>query len=174
MEAGKGKHAPHSDGEDALNDVVAPDVIFGPEPVRTICPKCSTLVWTRVEKENSILAWVAGGLLCMCGCVLWCHLLPCLLDRFKDVQHDCPNCEAFLSSSRRCHRGEHTILALAELYFLCVSWLTAFTGTITHDRVPDIDKYPPLPNTLCNLSTYKFYFLAHKTMALNLVLMNDT
>ena len=69
MEAGKGKHAPHLDGEDALNDVVAPDVIFGPEPIRTICPKCSTLVWTRVEKENSILAWVAGGLLCMCGCV---------------------------------------------------------------------------------------------------------
>jgi len=37
---------------------------------------------------------------------------------------------------------------LAMMYGLCVSWLTAFTMTIVHDRVPDMDKYPPLPDLL--------------------------
>jgi len=37
---------------------------------------------------------------------------------------------------------------LAMTYGLCVSWLTAFTMTIVHDRVPDMNKYPPLPDLL--------------------------
>ena len=86
--AGEGRMA-STNGEDAR-------VEFGPDRVKMQCPKCSVLVLTRVEKENSYLAWVLGGLLCLCGCVLWCHLLPCLLDRFKDVKHYCPNCDAFL------------------------------------------------------------------------------
>ena len=32
------------------------------------------------------------------------------------------------------------ILILAMTYGLCVSWLTAFTMTIVHDRVPDMNK----------------------------------
>jgi len=38
--------------------------------------------------------------------------------------------------------------ALAVLYGLFVSWLTAFTMTIVHDRVPDMNKYPPLPDLI--------------------------
>ena len=100
--AGKGWMA-STDGEDAR-------VEFGPDRVKMQCPKCSVLVWSRVETKESVLAWIICGILFMSACWLRCHLLPCLLDRFKDVQHDYPNCEAFLSSSRRCHRGEHTIL----------------------------------------------------------------
>lgn len=37
-----------------------------------------------------------------------------------------------------------TLVAL--LYFFSVTWITAFTMVIVHDRVPDMDKYPPLPD----------------------------
>jgi len=39
-------------------------------------------------------------------------------------------------------------LALAICYALFVSWLTAFVMTIVHDRVPDMNKYPPLPDII--------------------------
>ena len=81
--AGKGWMA-STDGEDAR---VAPE--FGPDRVKTICPKCSVLVWSRVETKESILAWIICGILCMSACWLRCILF--LLGRFKDVQHDCPN-----------------------------------------------------------------------------------
>ena len=37
---------------------------------------------------------------------------------------------------------------LAFLYVLLVSWLTAFVMVIVHDRVPDMERYPPLPDLL--------------------------
>ncbi len=37
---------------------------------------------------------------------------------------------------------------MAFCYVLVVSWLTAFTMVIVHDRVPDMEKYPPLPDLL--------------------------
>ena len=37
---------------------------------------------------------------------------------------------------------------LAFVYALGVSWVTAFVMVIVHDRVPDMEKYPPLPDIL--------------------------
>jgi hypothetical protein len=37
---------------------------------------------------------------------------------------------------------------LAFIYALAVSWVTAFVMVIVHDRVPDMAKYPPLPDIL--------------------------
>jgi len=37
---------------------------------------------------------------------------------------------------------------LAFLYALMVSWVSAFVMVIVHDRVPDMDKYPPLPDII--------------------------
>lgn len=39
-------------------------------------------------------------------------------------------------------------LGIAVVYGLFVSWLTAVTMTIVHDRVPDMNKYPPLPDII--------------------------
>jgi len=41
---------------------------------------------------------------------------------------------------------------IAFSYVLLVSWLTAFTMVIVHDRVPDMEKYPPLPDLLLGKS----------------------
>jgi len=38
--------------------------------------------------------------------------------------------------------------AVAIIYALSVSWLTALTMTVVHDRVPDMNKYPPLPDII--------------------------
>eukprot|EP00092_Neocalanus_flemingeri_P100210 GFUD01127975.1.p1 GENE.GFUD01127975.1~~GFUD01127975.1.p1 ORF type:complete len:471 (-),score=133.53 GFUD01127975.1:170-1582(-) len=38
--------------------------------------------------------------------------------------------------------------AVAIMYALSVSWLTALTMTVVHDRVPDMNKYPPLPDII--------------------------
>ncbi|CAG0889522.1 unnamed protein product [Cyprideis torosa] len=37
---------------------------------------------------------------------------------------------------------------IAFLYCLTVSWITSFTMVIVHDRVPDMKRYPPLPDLI--------------------------
>jgi hypothetical protein len=37
-----------------------------------------------------------------------------------------------------------TLLSMA--YLFVVTWITAFVMVIVHDRVPDMKKYPPLPD----------------------------
>ena len=39
-------------------------------------------------------------------------------------------------------------MIVAFLYVLVVSWLSAFVMVIVHDRVPDMERYPPLPDIL--------------------------
>lgn len=35
---------------------------------------------------------------------------------------------------------------IAFCYVVVVTWITAFVMVIVHDRVPDMKKYPPLPD----------------------------
>ena len=45
---------------------------------------------------------------------------------------------------------------LAFLYALVVSWLSSFVMVIVHDRVPDMEKYPPLPDILLGKINYSY------------------
>ena len=50
-----------------------------------------------------------------------------------------------------------TLLSL--LYLFVVTWITAFVMVVVHDRVPDMKKYPPLPDIfLDNVPTIPWAF----------------
>lgn len=50
-----------------------------------------------------------------------------------------------------------TLLSMA--YLFVVTWITAFVMVIVHDRVPDMKKYPPLPDIfLDNVPTISWAF----------------
>ena len=64
----------------------------------------------------------------------------------------CSSCQPHLPSPKSnlatTLNPERWKLALAISYALFVSWLTAFVMTVVHDRVPDMNKYPPLPDII--------------------------
>lgn len=61
----------------------------------------------------------------------------------------CPYCNnAKIGKSQLDFKPERWKTLLAFLYVLMVSWLTAFVMVIVHDRVPDMEKYPPLPDII--------------------------
>jgi len=67
------------------------------------------------------------------------------------VQSPCNNCRTvngFKSNLASNPLPERWKLAIAMFYGMFVSWLTAFVMTIVHDRVPDMNKYPPLPDII--------------------------
>ncbi|XP_023335231.1 sphingomyelin synthase-related protein 1 [Eurytemora carolleeae] len=78
------------------------------------------------------------------GSVNTANILPSLLL--------CSSCSSKSRSSRSNISSrlepERWKTALALMYILCVSWLTAITMTVVHDRVPDMNKYPPLPDII--------------------------
>lgn len=50
-----------------------------------------------------------------------------------------------------------TLLSL--FYLFVVTWITAFVMVVVHDRVPDMKKYPPLPDIfLDNVPTIPWAF----------------
>ncbi|CAH1369338.1 hypothetical protein MTP99_010792 [Tenebrio molitor] len=53
-----------------------------------------------------------------------------------------------ISEDGRIHRlpAEKTKAFLSFCYVVVVTWITAFVMVIVHDRVPDMKKYPPLPD----------------------------
>ena len=51
-------------------------------------------------------------------------------------------------------RPEYTKLLISFTYMLFVFWCTAFTMVLAHDRVPDMQKYPPLPDLFLDNMPY--------------------
>jgi len=64
----------------------------------------------------------------------------------------CKTCQTVLRSpkisSATPFPAERWKTALALMYGMAVSWLTALVMTVVHDRVPDMAKYPPLPDII--------------------------
>ncbi|GMR34108.1 hypothetical protein PMAYCL1PPCAC_04303, partial [Pristionchus mayeri] len=75
-------------------------MLFGEHPTPLHCPFCTQQVITSTERKHGKLAWLLFGGLCVLGC--WCCSC-CVLcaDRFKDVEHSCPNCKRLLGHYRR-------------------------------------------------------------------------
>jgi len=63
----------------------------------------------------------------------------------------CSSCQTQLqpkSNLAKVLNPERWKTVIAFIYALSVSWLTALTMTVVHDRVPDMNKYPPLPDII--------------------------
>merc|ERR1719300_1168431 len=79
-------------------------------------------------------------------------LSPLLKDSDELSSPVCTSCHArFIVNHSNIAKNlnpERWKTAIALLYALFVSWLTAVVMTIVHDRVPDMNKYPPLPDII--------------------------
>ena len=74
-------------------------------------------------------------------------------DEAMDIQNlrdyvMCPNCHQIRMQKKTEIPKERWKTIMAFLYVLLVSWWTAFVMVVVHDRVPDMEKYPPLPDIL--------------------------
>lgn len=69
------------------------------------------------------------------------------IQKFRDYVI-CPNCYQMRMQKKAEIPAERWKTALAFLYTLIVSWWTAFVMVVVHDRVPDMEKYPPLPDII--------------------------
>jgi lipopolysaccharide-induced tumor necrosis factor-alpha factor len=59
------------------------------------CPHCQSQIQTSIRSEPGPLAWIIGAVLCFT--MFWCcACIPCCIDDLNQVEHKCPNCNAFL------------------------------------------------------------------------------
>ncbi|KAH8256234.1 hypothetical protein KR026_011323 [Drosophila bipectinata] len=65
-------------------------------------------------------------------------------------QPDCPSyvsdCDTYLKTGGRYIAPEYFKTAMSLGYSFVVTWITSFVMVIVHERVPDMKRYPPLPD----------------------------
>ncbi|KAH8256972.1 hypothetical protein KR038_000586 [Drosophila bunnanda] len=65
-------------------------------------------------------------------------------------QLECPStisdCETYLRLGGRYVTPEYSKTAMSLAYSFVVTWITSFVMVIVHERVPDMKRYPPLPD----------------------------
>ncbi|KAF2879985.1 hypothetical protein ILUMI_26188 [Ignelater luminosus] len=77
----------------------ADQMVWGPDPLSVICPRCANVVVTSTQSQRSNLTHFSALALCLCGC--WpCCLLPYCMDSCKNTYHHCPTCQQFLGMYR--------------------------------------------------------------------------
>ena len=57
---------------------------YGHRAVNMICPYCRNSITTNIISENSSLAWIIGGVLCVL-CLWPCAIIPFCIDSLKQV-----------------------------------------------------------------------------------------
>jgi len=75
--------------------IVQGNINYGKHPMTMTCPHCQSQIQTSIRSEPGPMAWIIGGVLCFFG--FWCcACIPCCIDDLNQVEHKCPNCNAFL------------------------------------------------------------------------------
>ncbi|KAJ8726871.1 hypothetical protein PYW08_015268 [Mythimna loreyi] len=83
-----------------MNPPIIPVVVgyqMGPEPASTTCSYCQKQMVTRTEGKTTMkthLMAVFFGMLCLWPCVF----LTYHMDTFRNTDHYCPNCNAYIGS----------------------------------------------------------------------------
>lgn len=78
----------------------------GSSPTRLRCPNCSADIVTQINFKSGCMTWAICGSICAIGlfapCAwLGCQFIPFCIDSCKDVQHNCPNCRAYIGTFDR-------------------------------------------------------------------------
>jgi lipopolysaccharide-induced tumor necrosis factor-alpha factor len=79
---------------------VIPSAVVARNPVQCTCANCRSVIITRVEHTNGVLTWILCLFLVLFGCWLGCCLIPFCISDLQNVQHYCPNCNAFIGEYR--------------------------------------------------------------------------
>ncbi|XP_042885749.1 lipopolysaccharide-induced tumor necrosis factor-alpha factor homolog isoform X1 [Penaeus japonicus] len=88
-------------GNAAPTAIVTTVVPLGSQSTHMICPHCHSEIDTATKTSPSVVAWLSGCIICILGCWLGCCLIPCCINECMNVEHNCPNCQAFLGKYKR-------------------------------------------------------------------------
>ncbi|KAH8868459.1 Lipopolysaccharide-induced tumor necrosis factor-alpha factor [Schistosoma japonicum] len=92
------------------NDQTKQTPVITGQPVPTIplqnhainmkCPNCQHEIITNIKYRNGTLTYAACAGLCLLGCFCGCCLIPFCVKLFKDVDHNCPECNHHVGTYR--------------------------------------------------------------------------
>ncbi|KAL4713544.1 hypothetical protein ACJJTC_007782 [Scirpophaga incertulas] len=73
--------------------------LMGSQPSSLVCKSCNAQIITRTEAKPTTKTHLFALLLCVLG--LWCCVcVPYCMDSCQSIDHYCPNCNAYIGSSR--------------------------------------------------------------------------
>lgn len=112
---------------------------LGETPAVTKCPSCQEVVFTETRKRVGETMWLICCLCSLIGCVAGCCVIPFFVDRLRNVQHQCPHCQAQIRTHRPVwHAGYYINKPWCDLY-ITITWLLCmcdhFLGSVWDSAV---------------------------------------
>ncbi|XP_051789773.1 LITAF domain-containing protein-like [Erpetoichthys calabaricus] len=74
---------------------------FTLQPCITVCPSCEQSVITETKAQVGSITRILCLAITMFGGILGCCLIPFCLKECKDVTHQCPTCQARITTVER-------------------------------------------------------------------------
>lgn len=95
--------APYTPVQKSLKgpEIVTTVVPVGANSTHMICPHCHAEIDTTTRSKPGLIAYIAGIIICLIGCPFGCCFIPCCIDKCMDVEHSCPNCNAYFGTYKR-------------------------------------------------------------------------
>merc|ERR1712043_37059 len=76
----------------------------GEHPQNMVCPFCHNNIVTQTTYKMGIFAWFSAAGMCLL-CCCWAGLIPCFVNWFKDVSHQCPSCKTVVGTNKTWRMG---------------------------------------------------------------------